>query len=144
RAGLAMPADPTDLGTQPVVPRAGPPWRADAQDDHRRLGAQAPHRPVALHHRGCCYRGGGDEGSAGDDLTPSAGPDQSCRIQVAEPKWPLASTADRKNGPGLLSPTRRTRDVGAAATSGPYVSLIWCSTQSGHGNGLRPWIRNNN
>jgi hypothetical protein len=26
----------------------------------------------------------------------------------------------------------------------PYVSLIWCSTQSGHGNGLRPWIRNNN
>jgi hypothetical protein len=28
------------------------------------------------------------------------------------------STADRKNGPGLLSPTRRTRDVGAAATSG--------------------------
>src|ERR1700693_4503224 len=26
----------------------------------------------------------------------------------------------------------------------PYVSLIWCSTTSGHGNGLRPWIRNNN
>src|SRR3981189_2173887 len=26
------------------------------------------------------------------------GPDQSCRIQVAEPRWPLASTADRKNG----------------------------------------------
>ena len=25
----------------------------------------------------------------------------------------------------------------------PYVSLIWCSTPSGHGNGLRPWIRNN-
>jgi hypothetical protein len=23
----------------------------------------------------------------------------------------------------------------------PYVSLIWCSTPSGHGNGLRPWIR---
>jgi len=43
----------------------------------------------------------------------------------------LASTADRKNGPGLLSSTRRTRDVGAAATSGdPYVSLILCSTPS--------------
>jgi hypothetical protein len=25
----------------------------------------------------------------------------------------------------------------------PYVSLIWCSTPSGHGNGFRPWIRNN-
>src|SRR6202035_5419939 len=25
----------------------------------------------------------------------------------------------------------------------PYVSLIWCSTPSGHENGLRPWIRNN-
>ena len=25
----------------------------------------------------------------------------------------------------------------------PYVSLIWCSTPSGHANGLRPWIRNN-
>jgi hypothetical protein len=25
----------------------------------------------------------------------------------------------------------------------PYVSLIWCITPSGHGNGLRPWIRNN-
>ena len=25
----------------------------------------------------------------------------------------------------------------------PYVSLIWWSTPSGHGNGLRPWIRNN-
>jgi hypothetical protein len=21
--------------------------------------------------------------------------------------------------------------------------LIWCSTPSGHGNGLRPWIRTN-
>src|SRR5215469_17633547 len=25
----------------------------------------------------------------------------------------------------------------------PYVSLIWCSTPSGHGNGLRLWIRTN-
>src|SRR5205085_6191438 len=25
----------------------------------------------------------------------------------------------------------------------PHVSLIWCSTPSGHGNGLKPWIRNN-
>ncbi|HXP05740.1 MAG TPA: hypothetical protein VN808_16585, partial [Stellaceae bacterium] len=25
----------------------------------------------------------------------------------------------------------------------PYVSLIWCSTPSGHGNGLRPWIQTN-
>src|SRR5260370_42237419 len=25
----------------------------------------------------------------------------------------------------------------------PYVSLIWCSTPSGHRNGLRPWIRSN-
>ena len=23
----------------------------------------------------------------------------------------------------------------------PYVSLIWCSTPSGHGNRLRPWIQ---
>ena len=51
RAGLAMAAEPAELGAQPVVPRAGPPWRADAQDDHRRPGAQAPHRPVAVHHR---------------------------------------------------------------------------------------------
>src|SRR5882762_3003387 len=29
----------------------------------------------------------------------------------------MASTADGKNGPGLLSPTRRTRDVGAAGHS---------------------------
>src|SRR3954452_13560682 len=35
------------------------------------------------------------------------------------------------------------RDVGAAAQRRPYVSLNWCSTPSGHGNGLRPWIRNN-
>jgi hypothetical protein len=28
-------------------------------------------------------------------------------------------------------------------TRRPYVSLIWCSTPSGHGNGLRPWIRTN-
>src|SRR5262245_54210006 len=34
----------------------------------------------------------------------SANTDQSCRIQVAEPERPLASTADRKNGLGLLSP----------------------------------------
>jgi hypothetical protein len=25
----------------------------------------------------------------------------------------------------------------------PYVSSICCSTPSGHGNGLRPWIRTN-
>src|SRR5271169_4099558 len=72
RARLAMAAEPADLGAQPVVPRAGPPWRADAQDDHRRFGAQAPHRPVAVHHRRRCHRGGRDEGDAGDDLTPSA------------------------------------------------------------------------
>ena len=73
RAGLAVAAEPADLGAQPVVPRAGPaPWRADAQDDHRRPGAQAPHRPVAVHHRRRRHRGGRDEGSAGDDLTPSA------------------------------------------------------------------------
>jgi transposase len=73
RAGLAMAAEPANLGAQPVVPRAGPaPWRADAQDDHRRPGAQAPHRPVAVHHRRRRHRGGCDEGGAGDDLTPSA------------------------------------------------------------------------
>ena len=73
RAGLAMAAEPADLGAQPVVPRAGPaPRRADAQDDHRRPGAQAPHRPVAVHHRRRCHRGGRDEGGAGDDLTPPA------------------------------------------------------------------------
>ena len=33
-----------------------------------------------------CHRGGRDEGSVGGDLTPSARTDQSCRIQVAEPK----------------------------------------------------------
>ena len=32
--------------------------------------------------------------------------------------WVKMTAADRKNGPGLLSPTRRMRDVGAAATSG--------------------------
>jgi transposase len=73
RAGLAMAAEPADLGAQPVVPRAGPaPWRADAQDEHRRPGAQAPRRSVAVHHRRRCHRGGRDEGGAGDDLTPSA------------------------------------------------------------------------
>ena len=45
-------------------------------------------------------------------------PHRSRWIQAAEPKCLLASTADRKNGPGLLCPTRRTRDVGAAAASG--------------------------
>src|SRR6516225_6849667 len=119
RAGLAMAAEPADLCAEPVVPRAGPaPWRADAQDDHRRPSAQAPYCTVAVHHRRRRHRGSRDEGGTGDDLTPSARTDQSCRIQVAEPERPLASTADRKNGPGLLSPTRRTRDVGAAATSG--------------------------
>src|SRR4029079_15766356 len=99
--------------------RAGPAsWRADAKDDHRRAGAQAADRPVAVHDRRHRHRGGHDEAIAGDDLTLSAGPDESCRIQVAEPKELLASTADRKNGPGLLSSTRRTRDVGAAATNG--------------------------
>src|SRR5476649_1205185 len=71
RAGLAMAAEPAELGAQPVVPRAGPPWRADAQDDHRRPGAQAPRRPVAVHDLRCRHRGGRDEGGAGDDLTPS-------------------------------------------------------------------------
>jgi hypothetical protein len=72
------------------------------------------------------------------------GPHQSCRIKVAEPERPLASTADRKNGPGLLSP--HPPDAGCWCSRNkrrPYVSLIWCSTPSGHGNGLRPWIRNN-
>jgi hypothetical protein len=32
---------------QPMVPRAGlAPWRENAQDDHRRPGAQAPRRSV--------------------------------------------------------------------------------------------------
>ncbi len=71
RAGLAMAAEPADLGAQPVVPRTGPaPWWADAQDDCRRPGAQAAHRPVAVHHRRRRHRGGRDEG--GDELTPSA------------------------------------------------------------------------
>src|SRR3954470_2915611 len=73
RAGLAMAAEPADLGAQPVVPRAGPePWWADAQDDHRRPGAQAPRRPMAVHDRWRCHRGGRDEGSTGDNLTLSA------------------------------------------------------------------------
>jgi hypothetical protein len=65
RAGLAMAAEPTDLGAQPVVPRAGPaPWRADAQDDHRCPGAQAARRPVAVYDRRRRHRGGRDEGDA--------------------------------------------------------------------------------
>jgi len=35
----------------------------------------------------------------------------------------MASTADRKNGPGLLSPTRRMRDVGAAGTRGDAATV---------------------
>jgi hypothetical protein len=31
RVGLAMAAESADLGAQPVVPRAGPPWRADGK-----------------------------------------------------------------------------------------------------------------
>jgi hypothetical protein len=42
--------------------------------------------PCGVHDRRRRHRGGRDEGSVGDDLTPSAGTDQSCRIQVAEPK----------------------------------------------------------
>jgi hypothetical protein len=41
-----------------------------------------------------------------------------------------------KGGDGAVVTAKM--DVGAAATS-----LIWCSTPSGHGNGLRPWIQNN-
>src|SRR5436190_1716382 len=67
------PETAADLGAQPVVPRAGPaPWWADAQDDHRRLGAQAPCRPVAVHDCRRRHRGGRDEGGTGDNLTPSA------------------------------------------------------------------------
>ena len=73
RAGLAMAAEPADLGAQPVVPRAGPaPWRANAQDDHRRPGAQAPRRPMAVHDRRRRHRGGRDEAGTGDNLIPSA------------------------------------------------------------------------
>src|SRR5712671_4952358 len=106
RAGLAMAAEPADLGAQPVVPRAGPaPWRADAQDDHRRPGAQAAHRPVAVHDRRRRHRGGRDEGGTGDDLTPSARtlsvlPDPGGRTEMT-----AGLNTDRKNGPGLLSPT---------------------------------------
>jgi hypothetical protein len=39
----------------------------------------------AVHDRWRRHRGGRGEGGAGDDLTASAAPDQSCRIQVAEP-----------------------------------------------------------
>src|SRR5260370_18133880 len=71
RAGLAMAAEPTDLGAQSVVPRAGPaPWRADAQDDHRRPGAQAPYRPVAVNDRRRRHRGGRSESRALANLTP--------------------------------------------------------------------------
>jgi hypothetical protein len=41
---------------------------------------------VAVHHRRCRHRGGRNEGGTGDELTPSARPDQPCWIQVAEPK----------------------------------------------------------
>src|SRR5262249_40972588 len=62
-----------------------------------------------------------------------------CRRDADQPNRNVAHT---KVTPP--EPTRRTRDVGAAATSGdPYVSLIGCSTPSGHGNGLRLWIRTN-
>jgi hypothetical protein len=71
RSGLAMAAEPADVGAQPVVLRPAP-WRTDAQDEHRHPGAQTPHRPVAVHHRRRRDRGGRDEGSTGDDLTPPA------------------------------------------------------------------------
>jgi len=73
RAGLALAAEPADLSAQPVVPRAGPaPWWADAQDDHCCPGSQAPCRPMAVHDRRRRHRGGRDEASVGNDLTPSA------------------------------------------------------------------------
>src|SRR4051812_5472333 len=73
RAGLAVAAEPADLSAQPVVSRTRPAaWWADAQDDHRRPGAQAPRCPVAIHDRWRRHRGSGDEASVSDELTPSA------------------------------------------------------------------------
>ena len=64
-----------------------------------------------------------------ESLTPHPrGPDQARRIQAAEPKRPMASTAEGKNGPGLLSP--RPPDAGCWCRRHerrPYVSLIWCA-----------------
>src|SRR5215467_1939774 len=114
-----MAAEPADLRAQPVVPRAGPaPWRADAQDDHRRPGAQASYRTVAVHHCRRRYRGGRDEDGTGGDLTPSARtfsvlPDPGGRTEMTaglNNRW--------KEWSRPPEPTRRTRGVGAAATSG--------------------------
>ena len=46
------------------------------------------------------------------------GPDQSWRIQADEPMISMAWQAENQNGPVLLSPARRKRDLGAAATRG--------------------------
>jgi DNA-binding winged helix-turn-helix (wHTH) protein len=87
---------------------------AAVQDEHRRLGTQAPRRPVAVHHRRRRHRGSRDEAGAGDDLIPSA----RDLISPAGSRWP------NRNGSWLqqptlrmvsvpLSPSRRMRDVGA-------------------------------
>jgi hypothetical protein len=46
---------------------------------------------------------------------------------VAEPKWLLASTTDRKNGPDLLSPPPHAGCWCSRDKRRPYVSLIWCA-----------------
>src|SRR5258708_21814722 len=140
-----MAAEPADLDAQPVVPRAGPaPRRTDAQDNHRRSGAQASHRPVAVHNRRRRHRGGRDEGNAGDDLTPSG----RTRSVLPDPGGRTEMAVGLNSRPKEWSrpPEPHPPDAGCWCSRNkrrPYVSLIWCSTPSGHGNGLRPWIRNN-
>ena len=119
------------------------PWRADTQDDHRRPGAQALRRPVAVHHRWRHHRGNRDEGGANNDLIASArDPDRSCTGGRPEMAVWLRQPTER------MVPTSRALPPNAGCWCNrnkrrPYVSLIWCSTPSGHGNGLRPWIRTN-
>src|SRR3954470_13482370 len=123
-----MVAEPADLGAQPVVSRAGrAAWWANAQDDHRRPGAQAPRRPVAVHHRRRRHRGGRDETGTGDDLIPSAW----TRSVQSDPGSRTEVTAGLTSRPKEWSrpPEPHPPNAGCWCSRNkrrPYVSLIWC------------------
>src|SRR5258707_14082766 len=73
RAGLAMAAEPADLGAQPVVPRAGlAPWRTDAQDNHRRPGAQNFSSPCGGTRPPAASPRGADAGNRATDAPRTA------------------------------------------------------------------------
>ena len=97
--------------------------------------------PMAVHDRWRRHRGGRDEGSTGDNLTPSARtesvlPDPGGRTEMtvglnSRPKEWSRPPEPHPPYAGCWCSRKKRR---------PYVSLIWCSMPSGHGNGLRPWI----